>query len=483
MSKKYLRSVFFVFCLLSSPVMMGQSQEEARALYKEGKYAEAKPIFESLIKRNPSNASLNQWYGVCLYETGYYDQSEKYLKLAASKKIQDAYLYLGNLYFRQYRFKDALDNYEKYQDALRRSKGTGTDISERMEQARKGEQMLRRVEKVQIIDSMIIDKPTFFSHYKLSPESGKLFDYNQFFGNNRACNNSVVYQNQRGDKILYGHKTAQNGYDLFSRSRLVNDSWGEEIPLSTNINTATDQNYPFVLSDGVTLYYASTGDESLGGYDIFVTRLNLNTGNYLDPENLGMPFNSPFNDYMMAIDEINNVGWFVSDRYQPEGKLVLYIFIPNSEKIVYQGEDEEMARRLGRITSIKDTWVKGTDYKQLLNKIFTTTNQVIKEPKNEFHFIINNQIVYTRLSDFESKQARDYFLKSQDLQKQITDTENKLASLRKSYVTESGNKNDITAQINTLETTLLKLYGQPESFEAKSRAEEINQLLKMQGNK
>ena len=49
------------------------------------------------------------------------------------------------------------------------------------------------------------------------------------------------------------------------------------------------------MADGVTIYYASDG-EGLGGYDIFVTRYNTNTDTYLVPENVGMPFNSPYND-------------------------------------------------------------------------------------------------------------------------------------------------------------------------------------------
>ena len=46
----------------------------------------------------------------------------------------------------------------------------------------------------------------------------------------------------------------------------------------------------------------------------------MNTDTYLAPENVGMPFNSPYNDYMYVIDEFNNLGWFASDRYQPEDK-------------------------------------------------------------------------------------------------------------------------------------------------------------------
>ena len=184
--------LFGVLYLLGCTVM-AQSLERARDLYKAGKYDQAKPIFETLIKKSPNNSSLNQWYGVCLYETGEYNASEKYLKVAASRKIQDSYLYLGDLYNRQYRFSDALENYEKYKAMLQKSKQDTEAIDAKIAKAKMGEQMVRRVEKVQIIDSMIVDKQDFFKHYKLSPESGSLHDYNTFF-KSQTKNNSSVYQ-------------------------------------------------------------------------------------------------------------------------------------------------------------------------------------------------------------------------------------------------------------------------------------------------
>ena len=56
------------------------------------------------------------------------------------------------------------------------------------------------------------------------------------------------------------------------------------------------------------------------------------------PENVGMPFNSPYNDYMYVIDEFNDLGWFASDRYQPEDKVCVYVFVPNESKQVYDYE-------------------------------------------------------------------------------------------------------------------------------------------------
>lgn len=95
----------------------------------------------------------------------------------------------------------------------------------------------------------------------------------------------------------------------------------------------------------------------MSGYDIFVTRYNTNTDTYLVPENVGMPFNSPYNDYMYVIDEYNNLGWFASDRFQPEGKICIYVFIPNTSKQTYNYEAMEQQEiiRLAQIHSLKET--------------------------------------------------------------------------------------------------------------------------------
>lgn len=53
---------------------------------------------------------------------------------------------------------------------------------------------------------------------------------------------------------------------LYSRIRLL-DGWSEPEPL-TSLNEQGNVNYPFLMSDGITLYYASDGEGSLGGYDI-----------------------------------------------------------------------------------------------------------------------------------------------------------------------------------------------------------------------
>lgn len=59
------------------------------------------------------------------------------------------------------------------------------------------------------------------------------------------------------------------------KNKLIEGKWSDIIPLPNGVNTEQDEAYPFFLNDGVTLYFASNGEGSIGGYDIFITRLNL----------------------------------------------------------------------------------------------------------------------------------------------------------------------------------------------------------------
>ncbi|MDR2816095.1 MAG: hypothetical protein LBB62_05265, partial [Proteiniphilum sp.] len=91
------------FCLCVS----GQTLDDARTRYLEGRYAEALPVFQAEYLNNPDNPSVNQWLGVSLYETGRIIEAQKYLEFASERKIPEAYIYLGELYTMLYRFEDA----------------------------------------------------------------------------------------------------------------------------------------------------------------------------------------------------------------------------------------------------------------------------------------------------------------------------------------------------------------------------------------
>ena len=463
--------------LCSGAMLFGQSLDQAKKLYNEGQYAEAKPAFERLIKQAPSNPSYNLWYGVCCFETGDLTTAAKHLKVAVKRRTQEAYRYLGEVYFLTYQFDEAAEMFEEYINLRSKKKQDTAPFEARLETANEGGRLLDKVEAVEIIDSLVVDKSEFLSAYTLSEEAGKLSYYDDFFqtGQNVA---STVYTNQKGDKIYYAHPTEENQTCLFTQSKLM-DHWGDEKQLPMNVNSTANDNYPFVLSDGVTIYYASEGNGSLGGYDLFVTRYNTSSDSYLAPEQLGMPFNSPFNDYMIVIDEAKQLGWFVSDRHQPAGKVCVYLFIPDANHARVESDDIELKRRLAAVNAIQESWRAGADYSAQIQLAHQAIPFGKPEVRKDFTFAINDQLTYYILDEIQSPEAKKLYQKVIALRKQIQQQTDRLETLRTNYHTgNSGKKEQLTPTILQAEQQLDELLPQPDEWEKKARNAEVQFLSK-----
>ena len=447
-----------------------QTLEEAKALYLKGEYSKALPVFENTIKKAPNNPSYNQWYGNCLLETGKLNESEKYLKFAASKNVKEAFQSLGKLYFILYRFKESEEAYEKYLDFLGKEKSVKEiEAFEKLrDQSKTAARLLTNCEDIQIIDSVIVDKKNFLEKYPiLSEESGTVFELNGLSS----------YQNQLQDKRYYVKMDDKKKYHIYSQTKLM-DNWSDETRLNLPVDVLSDDNYPFVLSDGITIYYASTGLGSIGGYDLFITRYNSTSETYFKSEQLGMPFNSPYNDYMMAIDEHNGVGYFATDRFQPEDKVIIYTFIPNKEKTIIQTEDENYLIDRAKITSIKQSQKKGVDYKSLLLQIKADRQKSQEVITKEFEFVINDNTVYNKLDDFRNPAAKQSFIQYQDLSKQLATLNNQLEENRKAYAEgNTAQKNNLTKSILADEKKSENLTNQCDDLAVKIRNTE-NKYLK-----
>lgn len=180
--------------------LQAQSLDQAKKLYNDGKYAEAKPAFEKLVKQAPNNSSYNHWYGVCCFETGDLTGAEKHLKVAVKRKVQEAYRYLAEVYYQTYRFDESAEMLEDYIALLAKKKQDTQVFDKKLDLAENAHRMMEKTEDVQIIDSIVVDKEDFLAAYTLSEESGTLLSFKEFFQTNEPVA-STVYMNQKGDKI------------------------------------------------------------------------------------------------------------------------------------------------------------------------------------------------------------------------------------------------------------------------------------------
>ena len=81
------------------------------------------------------------------------------------------------------------------------------------------------------------------------------------------------------------------GLDLYI-SHKVNGDWGPAVNLGPEINTPFNDDRPFLINNGKTLFFSSQGHENIGGYDLFRSDLQSN-GLWSEPKNLGYPINTP----------------------------------------------------------------------------------------------------------------------------------------------------------------------------------------------
>lgn len=470
--KMKLRSIYILAALVSCLTIHGQTQKDVQDLYNEGRYAEALPLLRNEYLLKPTDGILNLRLGVSLYEIGDFKSALEYLQFASNKKVTDSYIYLGQLYTKMYLFEEAEKEFNKYEKAKRRDKDALAKLEESRNYTNRLQRLVGRTEDIQIIDSIILPKSEFLKAYHLSSTAGTLLSVNEFFKDQPKSDFSL-FLNERNNKVFYSRTDAKMGSNLYTMEKLL-DNFGNEKRLSESVNLLGNQAYPFVMPDGLTLYFASDSHESIGGYDLFVTRYNLATDSYLSPNQLNMPFNSPFNDYMIAIDEEKNVGWFASDRFQPKDSVCIYTFIPNSKVNLVESDDEQIMANRAKITSISDTRKTGVDYTSYINLAKEESGTKLTNKQKDFLFIINDEIIYYSLNDFKSPIARELYIKYTRQKEQLSLLIEEINNKRNQYAqTGDNSKAEISASILNLEQRQIALSKEIDLLEIQSRNEEV----------
>lgn len=466
--------ILIIVLLSQCQILLAQSVDQVKKFFEKGEFAQARDMSEKLVKASPANGTYNYYYGACLYETGEKVRALPYLKKGVERKVIDAFRYLGKLYYDMYKFEDAVDCYEDHIEYLEQ-KGRATENAEaELNHIKIAARMIKSVENVMIIDSFAIAKKDFLNMYKLSEEAGSIK-----IGTEPE---SIVFTTEMKDKEIVSMR--KDGYmKLFNRLKLLND-WGEPELIESLIeeDDTCNINYPFLMGDGTTLYYASDGENSLGGYDIFVTRYDLEDSEYLKSENLGMPFNSPANDYMYAIDELNNIGWFASDRYQPKDSVCVYAFVPNEVKRTYDYEstNPEELINAASLRSIKSNWkddAKMRKARQQLATLRYTKKEEIKT--NDFDFVIDDSTIYHFISDFKSAEAKNAYLLFMQKSKEYKQIQLTLDAKRGEYsAANNTKKQQLSMGILELEARAYSLNNELKQLEMKVRNAEISHYNK-----
>ena len=310
--------------------------------------------------------------------------------------------------------------------------------------------MREMTQQIVIIDSIVADKSQFLSHYVLSSETGKVMTASQISGIEA---DGYVYLNEMGNKAYFG-KADQNGVRQIFTSDKLGDRWGEPILMNGLSEGIDEADYPFMMNDGITFYFAAQGEESIGGYDIFFTRYDSRSGSFLKPENIGMPFNSEANDYMYAADEQSGIGYFVSDRRQPKDTVCVYIFILPETRRSYDPTKftEQQIHDFADITCIADTWGNGSERRAALERlkaVFTNASRPTTDKATEANtaIVINDRLTYTSAKDFRSPTAANHYRELLKARERLSNLEAELQKTRDRYAQADENGRKLLSEI------------------------------------
>lgn len=429
---------------------------EIREMIDDGQIARAvESAREALLTDAANEGSLNALLGEALYLGGDMDGATEALRKATAKGVADAYRWLGRMAYDRYDFATASTDYARYFDMKKKaSKPTDALAAGERDRIALAKRYFERVENIQVIDSLIVPREEFFSHYRLPSASGRLLPPSDVPGVPDPDDvASVVYASERGDLRMWARLDSLGSRRIAQSVKLTDGSWHTP-EFTDSVLDIGNADYPFMTSDGLTLYFASDGPESIGGLDIFMATRDPADDTYRIPQNIGMPYNSPWDDYMFALDEVNNVGWWATDRNRLGDSVTIYVFIPNEIRENYP-EDTENLASLALLTSIEDTRREDEEYDELLDTI-RAINPGAGDVTEDFRFPLPGGRMLTSWDELGSDRNRkmmETYLQTVD---NMNETAGRLARLRSEY---HASRSSITAdEIEGLEKSMDAYY-------------------------
>ena len=161
--------------------------------------------------------------------------------------------------------------------------------------------------------------------------------------------NSMYFTSDRPDGF--------GGLDIYVIKKLPNGKWSKPQLLPEEVNSPKDEEYPSVHPNGSILYFISKGHESVGGYDVYYSRINED-GTYSKAENMCSPINTPDNDICYSLSCDGKTAYVAGIREDSYGEYDIYEISDRSQDtdlIVYKGTVKYADNAIPKGVSV---WVK-----------------------------------------------------------------------------------------------------------------------------
>lgn len=434
----YRRIYILLTLLLSVQLLCSQSAKQADDLFGAQQYAEARKVYDALLRRQPTHPLYLYRAARCAQETGDLAAAEAlFVKAGTKYPLRD--FFLGEIYYQQWRMTEAIASYEAFLQSIDEQSERREHVQQRLSSAQLIARYLKHVSRVEVLGVNRVSLSRMLTAYPLSEDNGSL----------RLDSLGSCYTTQRGDRRFYSvsdsvtiDSVTTTRTVIVSQQRLL-QHWEAPDTLSEAVNSGTANRYPFVLTDGATLYFASDREGGLGGLDIYMTRYNAALGEWLPAENIGLPYNSPADDYLFATDEAAGVAFFATNRHCEDTDSVEVYKIALGDRTFLRGLPDQELVALARLDSLLPLMANDEQLFAETEDKPAATGQPAGRPtssatkhqasNDSIYLVISDSEVYTHMTDFRSDSARTLYREYIRLEQTQSQAVQMLDSLRQQY--------------------------------------------------
>ena len=150
-----------------------------------------------------------------------------------------------------------------------------------------------------------------------------------------------------GDSRTVYYSAPDSGGSMnINRIDKKDSTWSVPSLLNEYLVSSGDEIYPMLSPDRKHLYFASSGLYGMGGFDLYVSVWNEDQQEWGPPSNMGMPYSSPYNDFLFINTPDGKYSIFASDRNCPADSVDVYVLEYVTMPVRKSVGDTEQLRRL-----------------------------------------------------------------------------------------------------------------------------------------
>ena len=432
---------------------------EANVFFEEGNYVQAYAMYSQLVSLYGSIPLYAFRFGAAgIYATTDRDNCIFFMKdgIRRGYTEPETHYYLARAYHLSYNFKEALVEYEKFQTSAEKKQLAKSDCKAQKLSAESGLNLMNSIKDVQVLEKTEAEKSNFYRYMNIDPSIGKIIATPKELLSKldlKSKEEHVLFLPNNGKKIFFSSKGKDGltGKDIYMTSRL-NGAFTAPVKLKSTVNTEFDEDFAFMHPNGSTLYFASKGHGSMGGYDIFRCDWDASINDFGPAINMDFAINTPDDDLFFITDSLNTTAYFASSRLTSPDKLFVYrVFVNGIPMNITYLKGEFISR-----VDVNQTEAKIQVFDDLTNRKIMDTQAresngqyllfipaagnytykiqppgspqvhevLVKIPPSEGSRVFRQEIVYTKLDGREKVDVKNYWSDPlndnvEDLQRQM----------------------------------------------------------------